>query len=305
MEEERVAEEKEKGVRKGLVITDGDLAILRFIHDYRLVRICDLELLTGRKYQRLHGRLKGLFDHHYLGRLERPLQKDIYYIRRPGLGLLLSQGLITDEEAERRVREGELKSEPFLAHELMLAGVHLALELAARQGPLQLVSWREGEAVRETFKTGFLSRPVTIQPDAVFQLEDTRLPQGKNCRMFYLEADRSTMPIQPRPGSQRFLDKIERYCQFFGSGRPFALSGSSIRILTLTLTNARRDNLAADTHTFLTEKGLTKFRKYFLFGSLADVSPNDPATLVHLALRRPGDSKSYPLSPVSMGDGAA
>jgi hypothetical protein len=249
MEEERVAEGTGKQARKGLVITDGDLAILTFIHDYRLVRIRDLELLTGRKYQRLHGRLKGLFDHRYLGRLERPLQKDIYYIRRPGLGLLLSHGLITDEEAERRVCEGELKSEQFLAHELTLAGVHLAFELAARPGPLRLVSWREGEAVRETFRTGgFLSRTVTIQPDAVFQLEDTRLPQAKNGRAFYLEADRSTMPIQPRPGSQRFLDKIERYCQFFGSGRPFALSGSSIRILTLTLTNARRDNLAADTH---------------------------------------------------------
>src|SRR3954452_24061941 len=121
----RVAERRGERRHRGMVITDGDLHILQFIHDFRLLRIRDLEALTGRKYQRLHGRLKGLFDHHYLGRLELPWKKDIYYITRSGLHVLLREGLITDEEAERRVREGDLKSEDFLDHELLISDFHI------------------------------------------------------------------------------------------------------------------------------------------------------------------------------------
>ena len=100
---------------------------------------------------------------------------------------------------------------------------------------------------------------VAIQPDAFFQLKDTRLPDGQNRHSFFLEADRSTMPTQPRPGSQRFRDKIDRYRWFIDCGRPFERYGvRSIRILTLTLAQARRDNLAADTDAFLVENNLTR-----------------------------------------------
>ena len=67
---------REKPAKK-IVVTDGDIEIMKLVNDYRLLRIPDIERLTGRKYQRLHGRLKGLFDHRYLGRIKRAWQKDV------------------------------------------------------------------------------------------------------------------------------------------------------------------------------------------------------------------------------------
>src|SRR3954463_10417156 len=150
MEEvKRVAKEK---IKRGLVVTDGDLHILKFIHDFRLLRIRDLEALTGRKYQRLHGRLKGLFDHHYLGRLELPWKKDIYYITQSGLQVLLRTGLITDEQAARRVREGELTDERFLDHEQMLTDFHVLLTLATRNSRFELLEWKQGTSIHDSYE---------------------------------------------------------------------------------------------------------------------------------------------------------
>jgi Replication-relaxation len=130
----------------------GDIEILKFIHDYRLLRIHELEALTGRKYQRMHGRLKGLFDNRYLGRLEFPWKKDIYHIAKPGLTVLLREGLITDEQAERRVREGELKSADFLEHELMISDFHVMLTLATYNSSFELVAWKEGTEIHDSFE---------------------------------------------------------------------------------------------------------------------------------------------------------
>jgi len=79
---------------KRIVVTDGDVAIFNFINEYRLLRIPQLERLTGRKYPRLAGRLTALCQHGYLGRIRRPQQKNIYHIARQGLSVLLEHGLV-------------------------------------------------------------------------------------------------------------------------------------------------------------------------------------------------------------------
>src|SRR3982750_4037422 len=96
-EPQRVAEGKRKR-RTRTIVTEDDLKILKFIHDYRLLRIEQLEALTGRTYTRVHHRVKGLFDAGYLKRREVPQKKDIYYVGRRALELLLSHGLISEEE---------------------------------------------------------------------------------------------------------------------------------------------------------------------------------------------------------------
>jgi hypothetical protein len=297
MEDTRAAGRGGEGDRAGIVVTDGDLAILRFIHDYRLLCIEQVASLSGRTYTRVHRRLKGLFDAGFLRRIERPQRKDIYHLGRRGLAMLLSHGLISEAEAERRGREHELRPAT-LDHEMMIADVHVRLEIATRPGPIQLVAWREGDAIRDSFDVGSPPRKVVIQPDAFFQLKDTRLPDGQNRRTFFLEADRSTMGTRPRLGSQRFRDKVERYRWFIDTGRPFETYGvRSIRVLTLTLTRERRDNLVADTDAFLVESGLVRLRKFFLFGSLKDVNLAEPGIILNPIFRRPGESMSYPLFP--------
>lgn len=138
-------------------------------------------MLTGRKYQRLHGRLKGLFDNRYLGRLKFPWKKDIYHIAKPGLAVLLREGLIGDEQAERRVREGEIKSEDFLEHELMISDIHVMLTLATRSSLWELVAWKEGKEIHDSFKAivNGQYQDISIQPDAFFTLRDATAPAGE------------------------------------------------------------------------------------------------------------------------------
>lgn len=297
MEGERVAE-KRRGRRKGLVVTDRDVDILKLIHDYRLLRIEQIVALTGRTYTRIHRRLKGLFDAGFLKRRELPQKKDIYYIARPGLAVLLSHGRVSDEQAERRSREHELKPAT-LDHEMMIADIHIALELATREGPMKITLWDEGEAIRDTFDVTDSggTRRVTINPDALFRLKDTRRPESGNSRIFFLEADRSSMLIVPREGSQRFRDKIERYCSWIDTGRPFkTYDVQTFRVVTVTLTRERRDNLSADTEAFLTDNGRIKQNKFFLFGSQND-TPADPQAILTPMFRRPGDPNPQPLFP--------
>lgn len=280
---------------KGFALTEGDLAILKFIHEYRLLRIEQVARLTERTYTRVHRRMKGLFDVGFLRRIEIPQRKDIYHLGRPALRLLLSRGLITDVEAERRSREHELKPAT-LDHEMMIADIHVALAKTAESGSLKLASWKEGEEIRHRFQAGTGS--LVIQPDAFFQIKDMRLPDGQNRRTFLLEADRSTMGIAQRSGSQRFRDKIERYRWFIDSGQAFDRYGvRSIRILTLTLTRERRDNLCADTDAFLVGHNLIRLRKFFLFGALPDMPLEKGGAILEPLFHRPGGAAPYPLFP--------
>jgi hypothetical protein len=284
-------EEVQAKAPKHIMLTKGNLTLLRLIHTYRLLRIRDLELLTARAYQRLHRRLKALADNRYLGRLRRPLKKDIYYIARLGLAALLEEGWISDEEAERRVREGELKSDEFLNHELMIADLHVILELAISHSPMRLMEWKEGKEIHFSFPAvvNGQAQEIQIEPDAFFTLQDTRRPEGKNTRSFVLEADRSTMGKKERPGSRRMSDKFQKYEYSLRESRIFKkYEVTAIRVLTVTRTQSRRDSLAATASQLMNET----YRKYFLFGSLEDLSFDDPASLFHPVFQRPGEVKA-------------
>lgn len=285
---------------KRIVVTEGDVAIFNFINQYRLLRIPQLEKLTGRKYPRLVGRLTNLYQHGYLGRIRRPQQKDVYYIERQGLNVLLEHGFVSDEEAGRKIREASLKDEQFLEHELLLSDLHIMLWLATENSPIELVEWKEGKEIHDSFhsrnpKAGGLEE-ITIQPDAFFTLRDSRRPEGQNSKSFLLEADRATMPQKERTGSRRFNDKIRKYECFIREGRPQEVLGvPSVRILTVTLKAKRKENLATNAAEILSE---IRFHKYFLFGSLADLDPNDSASLLGSVFLHPGDlDTTHPLIP--------
>lgn len=273
------------------MLTEGNLVLLRLIHTYRLLRISDLELLTRRKYSKLHRKLKALVENRYLNRIRRPLQQDIYYITQAGLAALLEEGLISDEEAERRVREGEIKSDEFLNHEMMLSSLHIMLEHATTNSPIRLMSWKEGKEIHFSFPvtTNGQEQEMRIEPDAFFTLQDTRRPEGQNTRHFALEADRSTMPKQQKPGSRRMSDKFQKYEHSIDGSHIFKkYDVKKIRVLTITRTRLRRDSLADTAGTLISET----YRKYFLFGSLEDLSFENPANIFSPVFLQPGDTKA-------------
>jgi hypothetical protein len=85
---------------------------------------------------------------------------------------------------------------------------------------------------------------------------------------------------------------------FIEAGRPAArFNASAIRVVTITLTQARRDNLCADADLFFRERDAPKIRKSFLYGSFKDLPFGEPEKILVPAFRRPGSNKPFPLFP--------
>jgi hypothetical protein len=72
-----------------------------------------------------------------------------------------------------------------------------------------------------------------------------------------------------------------------------ATRGSGIIIFTHTLTRERRDNPCRETAAFLAENNLLHLGKYFVFGSLKEISFAHPATIFQPVLQRRGSSDFF------------
>jgi len=224
----------------GFQLTAGDVAILTYVYQCRLVTIEHLIVLTGRSRRVVNRRLVKLTDQKYLYRKRSfPFMKYVYTINRAAATELVERGVASKETLDLRVRLHEL-TELFLRHALMLTDVHVALEVASRGSPIKLVEWREG---KELYDSVILledgeRKKYPVRPDAFFTLQDTRRPGGKNMADFFLEVDRSTTT------SKRFQRKMKGYWGYFKEGLHEKKYGiRSARVITITLTEARAVNL--------------------------------------------------------------
>lgn len=207
----------------------------------------------------------------------------------------MDQGIGSPELLAERVRTHELK-ELFLKHELMIVELHVILALASRDpaSHLHLIHWREG---RELFDSvSFFDRgartKLPVRPDAFFTLEDSRRPANANRRSFFLEADRSTS------SQTRFTDKNRAYWQYVEQGlHAKKYHTSSVRVLTVALTDERAENLRNLVIATLPEQG---GRKYYLFTSLKQFSLDAPLRIlddIYLSARSSESGTREPLIP--------
>lgn len=282
--------------RTGFALADGDLAILKEVHEYRFLRRDHLSLLTGRDPKRLHRRLVKLLQHGYLLAIRLPQQKHIYSIGRAGLPVLVAEGIIAGNLSDQRLRVSELK-ELFLKHEMLVVDHHVLLTLASRNSNLRLISWREGRGLFDsvTVLDSGDGKLLPVRPDAFFSIEDTRRDEGKNRFHFFLEIDRSTMP------HTAFKEKIRAYWQYREHGLHARKHGiKSFKVLTVTLTLARARNLCDLAATMLPEGA----RKHFLFTGRDNYSLRDPQGIfddICLSPRGGGEGMKYPLIPEPEG----
>ena len=125
------------------------------------------------------------------------------------------------------VRKGV--GERYVAHQLMIGNVRIALTLASRERGIVCV-WR-------SFPGG---DAFPIRPDGFFSFQFPELPEGRNRAFFFLEADRSTMP------RERFVEKLRRYEAWHAGGAHTAVLGiRSFRVLTVTKSPERLASLLA------------------------------------------------------------
>jgi Replication-relaxation len=266
--------------RPGFKLTDRDRELLKYIYDYRFITAAmvqdlaqpvELSLrqqealdrliaarrakLTGRdasespaartKRKILH-RLMVLYHHGYAQRLKLSDREPIVYAlgNKGADELVLYYGIDRKEiDWTQRAREN---GERYIRHGLMVSRFRHALTLALREFPdAKLDFWEpngaftasvEYEQAVETHD-GLRTRQVkgAVIPDGFFALTY----RGKAAYLF-LEADRSTM------SNARYAAKLAAYFHYWvtqirGGEHPSGMKG--FRVLTLTLSEERKDNL--------------------------------------------------------------
>lgn len=199
-------------------ISDEDLEILGFLHNYRVLTAERLARLTGREAIRIRARLVRLYERSYIGR-RRLAKRDRYYywIKKKGKFELVDALKITEDEAKLRDRTGEL-SPRGVEHELMISDIHSGLERACRNSRFNLLEFKQGErhlAVKLPLEFPQGDRTtMKFVADGYFLVEDPEEPiLEKRVVFLFLEAQRSLID------AERFQEeKVLRYKQLFEEG---------------------------------------------------------------------------------------
>jgi hypothetical protein len=234
-------------------LTERDRQIIRLIHRHRFLRSSQIVALTGDSQQQILRRLQLLYHHGYL---ERPRTQIEYYHQGGShhivYGLGNKGGAFLKQElgvAFHKLPWGEKNRSVkriFLEHALLVSDVIVVIELACRKTGIRLLT--DGElslpSKREQFrwKVNISSRvKLGVIPDRVFALEFPDQGGTNNRAFFFLEADRSTMPVKRRNLSQTsFYRKLLAYEATWTQNIHRTRFGfSRFRVLTVT-TSAER-----------------------------------------------------------------
>jgi hypothetical protein len=247
---------------KPIILTERDHEIIRLVHRHRFLRSTHITALTHGSPQQVLRRLQSLYHHGYL---ERPREQLEYY--RIGGSRHIAYGLGNKAcDALRTVQNSWGKKNRhvgriFLEHALFVSEVMIALELACRKSRTLRLVYEDMLEQTQSFrwsvngKDGFRLSAV---PDRVFALEN----QNGDRAIFFLEADRATMPVERKNFSQTsFLRKMLAYEATWAQSVHKARFGfARFRVLTVT-TSAERVNALVNACAKL-ERG----HGLFLFG---------------------------------------
>lgn len=250
--------------KDGFELQDGDIELLRSVHDLRVATIDHLVALSGRSEIALWRRLHKLKERRYLAAVARLMQKHVYALGPEGAPVLIEHGFAERTIAEKRIRHYELK-EIGLRHALHVANIHTRLILMMRSSPIAIDHWQEGPALHDSVSPGRGEPMLPVRPDAYFTLKHTERPEGKNKLHCFLEADRSTM------SHERMEKKLKGYIAYHEQQRYTQKypGMKSFWVLTVTETRARAESLARGLQHLIPTAPM---QRAYRFIALADLS---------------------------------
>lgn len=215
-------------------INKTDLKIIRDLSEYRFLDTKQVIALNPRPSERtIKRRLQYLFQAGFLDRPKSqfsylsPSKYIIYTIGREGMKLI-------DPDKKNNIyipkKNGRVKP-LFLFHALMISNFRLALTLALKnKKESTLLQWKQND-LSDFVYVG--SERFPVNPDGFFTVKD----KG-DLLHYFLEADRSTMT------TKRFLNKMKAYWQWWLEEKcKDKLSVSKFRVLTITISEKRKENL--------------------------------------------------------------
>lgn len=257
------ASNKNKQPLPGLSLTARDIEIINAVYEYRALTAPQVEALffpkasvkgAPKTHSNCQRRLRLLTEHGFLLRIEqeqllsegrKPL---VYFLAKHGAEeLAVALGSTVSELDWRSGQEkvGRL----FLDHLLATNSVRIAVTLAARRPPYQLVEWRDDKTLKREHATdkvtitgaGGATKQAAIVPDGYFVLDI-----GEEIIRAFLEVDRRTVTgASEISGQHDWARKIRVYREYF---RPEGLyeqryGTKAGRVLTVTTGERRLDNL--------------------------------------------------------------
>ena len=275
-----------------------DKEIIFQIYKHRFLNSRHITALVEGSDQRILRRLNVLFHANFLARpLEqiRPYKQGsdpmVYGIGNEGAKLLEREFKIPRGKVEWTRKNREVK-QVYLEHTLMVANFMVCLEVACKsKRGVELVTGEDlarilpatkdkeqvsGWKLAVERKNGNTKRyNIAVVPDKVFALYFPNDPPGKNKALFFLEADRSTMPvIRSSLYLSSFFKKLVGYWESYQQNlfqKYFGLKGA--RVLTVAKSVQRVNNIIAANKQVDSRK---KGSKMFLFATQDSFSIESP-----------------------------
>jgi len=270
-------------------LQDRDIEIIRAVHQYRFLNSAHIKALIPGSDQRIIRRLNTLFHAGYLDRPKSQRQirneKMVYALGNKGADLLAGQLDLELPATDWTSKNRELGM-AYLEHTLMIANFIIMIKLACAEfdgltfiEPETIINHRPQYAKENEPETGWRVEvqgekgkySMGIVPDYVFGIYD----EGAGRTFYYfLEADRSTMPIKRKDfRKSSFYKKLVGYYETFQQGYfPTFWGFKAPRILTLTVSKARLSSMI-EANQALTDRG----SKMFLFAQEDLFNLGDPA----------------------------
>ncbi len=249
-------------------LTERDVDILLALEKHRFLTTDHLMVLTGTtSKQGITRRLRELFDAKYVDRPRAQMHAMAYSEKRPMVYALGNVGadLLSNRfqlrlpdiywtEKNRRVKE------KFVEHTLGIAGFMVGIEIECREAGNKRIILRDEILAHAPEHTRRKRDPfrwqtrinwnnewheIAIVPDAVFGIEYTDKPEGKNKAYFFVEIDRGTMPILRRDIRQTsFARKMHSYADTFERKLHTEHFGiRNFRVLTVTTSKERIETM--------------------------------------------------------------
>lgn len=268
--------------KPNLKLQQRDLDIIKAVYDYRFLSSEQIRALITGSDQTITRRLQKLYHNQYLDRLQGWLSQPIIYALGNKGAEALTQYFDIDRGKINWLKKNAEVKEYYKDHILMIAGFRIILTLALKGNPsAKLIEWVSETTLKGILQEGKDKRPALI-PDAFFTIED----KG-DWMFFFLEADRSTMT------NERFFKKMQSYWYFYKQNQhKTKFQIDSFRVLTITKSEARRENLR--TITKLADDRQTG-SPMFWFATEKDYNLQNPETILGPVWQTPKDDSVHHL----------
>lgn len=254
--------------------TERDVDILAYLSRHRLLRSCDISELVAGSRQPVLRRLQLLFHHGYVDRPRSQIEyfhrggsrAFVYALTPRGNALLRERRPPCDDFTRFPTRN---LSPLFFQHAVQKSEIMVALELACRRDP-RITFIPSGELLPDSRgnRLSFEWRAkidngteLGVIPDDVFALEYLSAGPEKRRAWFFVESDRSTMPVERRDLSKTsFLRKLLAYEATWLQKIPQTRFGCHrFRVLTITTSIDRVKHLVESCSRLKHGKGLFLF----------------------------------------------